>query len=33
MKRIESKAEERFKDVFILFFILIAEWAYMALVG
>jgi hypothetical protein len=29
MKRIESKAEERFKDVVILFFILLVEWIYL----
>jgi hypothetical protein len=29
MRRMESKAEERFKDVIILFFILLAEWIYM----
>jgi len=29
MRRIENKAEERFKDVIILFFILIAEWIYL----
>ena len=33
MKRVEDKAEERFKDVVILFFILIAEWVYLAFVG
>jgi hypothetical protein len=29
MRRIESKAEERFKDVIILFLILLAEWLYL----
>ena len=31
MRRTESKAEERFKDLFILFLILVAEWIYMML--